>query len=122
MRPRLPVSPPRAMDGWAPRIRTRAGRLRPIHGFLRQLTVPAKTLDEVRSHVPGLRAWTEAGVEPELEGQLVIDARTTEEENDLVAPTFAPGELDEGRPVLLVAISLGDDLAHEHRVGMEGEG
>ena len=48
-----------------------------------------------RSDVAGLRPRPEARVEPELEGELVVDARAAEKEDDVVAPPLLRDELDE---------------------------
>ena len=78
---------------------------------------PQHPVHEVRGDVPRLGARAEARVEPELERELVVDARTAEEQDDLAPPALALEELDERAPVLLVAVALGDDLAHQDGVG-----
>ena len=76
-------------------------------------------LDDVGGDVAWFGAGPETGVVAELEGELVVDARPAEEQDDLVAEALLLHEVDERQRVLFVAVSLGDDLAHEDHVGVE---
>ncbi len=71
---------------------------------------------------PGLGARTKAGIESELERDLVVHARAAEKQDDLAPPSLMHEELNEGPPVLLVAISLGNDLAYQNGVRADGLG
>src|SRR5690606_10059985 len=61
----------------------------------------------------------EAGIEAELERELVVDAGPAEKEQHAVAEALFLDQLDEGSGVLLVAVALRDDLADEDGVGAD---
>ena len=76
-------------------------------------------LDDERGDVVGVGVHAEAGIEAQLLGQLVSDARTTAAADHLVAQALGLHQLDEVGQVLDMNVLLRDGLRDNQRVGLE---